>query len=79
MASLAVAAAYVKGGWCGVNVMRRRGANVWGDVSPDDPRLSTGIRLSLAGKHTPDPAEHVRWRQIAAGLDVAELHVRVGG
>src|SRR5690349_5712891 len=59
--------------------MLRRGANIWGDVSPDDRRLSLGIRLSLAGQRTPDPAEPVRWRQVAAGLDVAELPVRVGG
>jgi hypothetical protein len=78
-ASVAVAVAYGKGGWYGVNVMLRRGANIWVDADPDDSRLSPGIRLSLAGRRTPDPAEPVRWRQVAAGLDVAELPVRVGG
>ncbi|WP_329245940.1 phosphodiester glycosidase family protein [Actinoallomurus sp. NBC_01490] len=77
---VAVAVAYgTAGGWYGVNVMLRRGASTWVDVSPDDARLSPGIRLSLAGQRTPDPAEPVRWRQVAAGLDVAELPVRVGG
>jgi hypothetical protein len=79
VALLAVAVAYGKAGWYGVNVMLRRGANTWVDVAPDDPRLSPGIRLSLAGQHTPDSAEPVRWHQVAAGLDVAELPVRVGG
>lgn len=78
-ASVAVAVAYAKGGWYGVNVMLRRGANIWVDTTPDDSRLSPGMRLSLAGRRTPDPAEPVRWRQAAAGLDVAELPVRVGG
>jgi hypothetical protein len=78
-ASVAVAVAYREGGWYGVNVMLRRGASVWGDVAPDDSRLSPGIRLSLAGRHTPDAAEPVRWRQVAAGFEVAELPVRVGG
>jgi hypothetical protein len=79
LASVAVAVAYGKGGWYAVHVMMRRGANRWVNVAPDDPRLSPGIRLSLAGRRTPDQAEPVRWRQIAAGLDVAELPVRVGG
>lgn len=80
VASVAVAVAYgTAGGWYGVNVMLRRGASTWVDVSPDDARLSPGIRLSLAGQRTPDPAEPVRWRQVAAGLDVAGLPVRVGG
>ncbi|WP_433465959.1 phosphodiester glycosidase family protein [Spirillospora sp. CA-128828] len=78
-ASAAVVVAYGMGGWYAVNVMLRRGANIWVDVDPDDRRLSPGIRLSLAGRRTPDPAEPVRWRQVAAGLDVAELPVRVGG
>ncbi|MES9541937.1 phosphodiester glycosidase family protein [Actinomadura sp. NPDC000600] len=79
-ASAAVAVAYGKaGGWYGVNVMLRRGASIWVDVAPDDSRLSPGIRLSLAGRRTPDAPEPVRWRQAAAGLDVAELPVRVGG
>ncbi|GLY88772.1 hypothetical protein Airi02_067010 [Actinoallomurus iriomotensis] len=76
---MAVAVAYgTAGGWYGVNVLLRRGASTWVDVSPDDARLSLGIRLSLAGQRTPDPAEPVRWRQVAAGFDVAELPVRVG-
>ncbi|MWA07063.1 hypothetical protein F8568_043350 [Actinomadura sp. LD22] len=80
VAAVAVAVAYgTAGGWYGVNVMLRRGASTWVDVSPDDSRLSPGIRLSLAGQRTPDPAEPVRWRQVAAGLEVAELPVRVGG
>jgi hypothetical protein len=77
VASFAVA--YGKGGWYSINVTLPRGADVWVNVSPDDPRLSQGIQLSLAGRHTPDPAEPVRWRRIATGLDVAELPVRVGG
>ena len=79
LASVAAVVAYAKGGWYGVNVMLRRGANVWTDVKPDDDRLSRGIRMSLAGKRTPDAPEPVRWRQVAAGLDVADLPVRVGG
>lgn len=79
VASVAVGIAYGKGGWYAVNVMLRRGANVWGDVAPDDSRLSPGIRLSLAGRRTPDAPEPARWRQIATGLEVAELPVRVGG
>ncbi|WP_344949740.1 hypothetical protein [Actinomadura miaoliensis] len=67
------------GGWYGVNVMLRRGASVWSDVAPDDSRLSPGIRLSLAGQRTPDAAEPVRWSRVTAGLDVAELPVRVDG
>ena len=79
VASVAVGIAYGKGGWYAVNVMLRRGANVWGDVAPDDSRLSPGIRLSLAGRRTPDAPEPARWRRIATGLEVAELPVRVGG
>ncbi|MBO2464126.1 phosphodiester glycosidase family protein [Actinomadura violacea] len=79
VASVVVGIAYGKGGWYAVNVMLRRGANVWGDVSPDDHRLSRGIRLSLAGQRTPDAPEPVRWHQVATGLEVAELPVRVGG
>ncbi|QKG18594.1 hypothetical protein ACTIVE_0228 [Actinomadura verrucosospora] len=79
VASVVVGIAYGKGGWYAVNVMLRRGANVWGDVAMDDPRLSQGIRLSLAGQRTPDPAEPVRWRQVATGMEVAELPIRVGG
>ncbi|WP_433251643.1 phosphodiester glycosidase family protein [Actinomadura nitritigenes] len=79
VASVAVGVAYGKGGWYAVNVMLRRGANVWGDVAPDDSRLSPGIRLSLAGQRTPDAPEPVRWRQVATGFEVAELPVRVGG
>ncbi|MEV0402552.1 phosphodiester glycosidase family protein [Actinoallomurus sp. NPDC050550] len=75
----AVTVAYGEGGWYGVNVMLRRGASIWVNVAPDDRRLSPGIRLSLAGQRTPDAAEPVRWRQVAVGLEVAELPVRVGG
>ncbi|GAA2429449.1 hypothetical protein GCM10010191_48570 [Actinomadura vinacea] len=79
VALLVVVVAYGKGGWYGVNVVLRRGASIWVDTSPNDPRLSPGIRLSLAGQRTPDPAGPVGWRQVAAGLDVAELPVRVAG
>ncbi|WP_141584013.1 phosphodiester glycosidase family protein [Actinomadura sp. WMMA1423] len=79
-AAAAVGGAYwTADGWYGVNVLLRRGASIWVDVSPDDSRLSPGIRLSLAGRRTPDAAEPVRWRQVAGGFDVAELPVRVGG
>ncbi|SNS61512.1 hypothetical protein SAMN06265355_12242 [Actinomadura mexicana] len=79
VASVAVGIAYGKGGWYAVNVMLRRGANVWGDAARDDPRLSRGIRLSLAGQRTPDAVEPVRWNQVATGLEVAELPVRAAG
>jgi hypothetical protein len=79
VALLAVAVAYGEGGWYGVNVMLRRGATIWVDVAPDDSRLSVGIRMSLAGRRTPDSAGPVRWSRVAAGLEVAELPVRVGG
>ncbi|GAB3975008.1 hypothetical protein GCM10029978_058030 [Actinoallomurus acanthiterrae] len=79
VALLAGTVAYGEGGWYGVNVMLRRGASIWVDVAPDDRRLSPGIKLSLARQRTPDAAEPVRWRHVAAGLEVAELPVRVGG
>ncbi|WP_026411871.1 phosphodiester glycosidase family protein [Actinomadura oligospora] len=75
----AVAVAYGQGRWYGVNVLLRRGASTWVDVGPGDGRLSEGIRLSLAGRRTPDVPEPVRWQQAAPGMDVAELPVRVGG
>ena len=76
---VAMVTAYTCDGSYGVNVMPRRGANFWIDVSPGDPRPSPGMRLSLQGRHTPDPPQPVSWRSVAAGLDVAELPVRVDG
>ncbi|MFC5180849.1 phosphodiester glycosidase family protein [Actinomadura harenae] len=75
----AVAIAYGEGGRYGINVLLRRGASTWIDVRPDDARLSEGIRLSLAGRRTPDEAAPVRWREASPGMDVAEQPVRVGG
>lgn len=75
----AVAVAYGMGGMYGVNVMLRRGASTWVTVGPGDARLSPGIRMSLAGRRTPDAAEPVRWQRASPGMDVAELPVRVGG
>jgi hypothetical protein len=76
---LAVVTAYTFDGWYGVHVMLRRGANHWVGVSPDDPRLSTGMRLSLQGRQIPDPPTVVVWRTVSTGLDVAELPVFVLG
>jgi hypothetical protein len=76
---VAVVTAYAYDGWYGVNVMLRRGANYWVDVSADDPRLSEGMRLSLQGRQIPDPPAEVEWHTVSTGLQVAELPVSVSG
>lgn len=76
---LAVAAVYAYDGWYGVNVVLRRGGNYWVDVSPDDPRLSVGVKVALRGQQVPDPPKAVAWRPVSTGLDVAELPVHVSG
>ncbi|NLT56572.1 MAG: phosphodiester glycosidase family protein [Actinomycetales bacterium] len=76
---VAGAVAYLGYGWFGVNVLLTHGGYVWDDVTPEDRRLSTGMRLALHGRTTPDPPAEVRWRSVGVGLEVAELDVHVAG
>lgn len=81
VAAVAAGAAYVwrETGTYGFNVIARRGASLWTESSPTDPRLTDAMRLALKPDVPAARSDPPEWRTVADGLDVAEMPVRAGG
>ena len=69
---------YAYSGMYGLNTLLRRGATFWVSVTPDDPRLSSSMRLALREPQVTGAAGAFSWQQIEQGFEVAELPVIAG-
>lgn len=71
-----VAVVWGYAGTYGLNVLIRRGATTFIEVTPDDAHLSESMRLALAdGSSVPPQARSVEWREISPGFETAEMPV----
>jgi hypothetical protein len=60
-------------------VAMRRGGSYWISIAPDDPRLSPAMRRALREPPPVARSGPLRWHQLGAGFDVADLPVLVDG
>ncbi len=79
LVTLLFAGVYAYGGTFGISVVVNRNIMVWRTVTPDDPRLSSAMRLALRDRSISAAAGPFAWRTLAPGFDVAELPVIAGG
>jgi hypothetical protein len=70
---------YWRTGLFGINSLLARGATVWATVGRDDGRLSPSMRLALADSIPEVTPGKVEWRELAPGLETAELAVLAAG
>lgn len=85
MALLLLAAAGVcwfiweRNGAYGFHVLARRGGTYWINVTPDDPRLSPGMRVALSVPAPKAISGPMTWQEREKGFEVTELPVMVDG
>lgn len=75
--ALLIAGLYARAGLYGFNAILRRGPTFWITVAPDDPLLSSSMRLALRDRISPVTTGHFEWRPAGNGFDVGELPVRM--
>jgi Phosphodiester glycosidase len=77
--ALPVVALYVRSGSYGLNAVLGHGGSHWVTVRPDDPRLSSSMRLALGDTVPEAKPGSFSWRPIDRGFEVAELPVLADG
>jgi Phosphodiester glycosidase len=66
---------YAYAGLYGINVVLKRGGSVFAVVTPNDPRISSSMRMALQAEVPPATSGQFSWRILQQGFEVAELPV----
>jgi hypothetical protein len=70
---------YWYAGMYGFNVVLRRGGSIWLASGPNDPRISSAMKLALTEAIPEVTAGDLSWREIRPGFQVSELQALAGG
>lgn len=65
--------------WYGFNVILKRGGSYWLDITADDDRLSSAMKLALKSPDIPVTSGSLTWHRRAPGFETAELDVIAQG
>ena len=78
VAVLAIAVFSVAGPY-GLNTLLRLGGTSWVTVTPNDPQLSSSMRIALSSSPAIAVAGPHKWREVVSGFEVTEMPVLTAG